>query len=224
MSFMLRGRVAFVLKAVVLALISAVLLMLTQSAFAQGQYAIALFLAIAIILLNFTYFNKRTVPLKFFIPGILLLTAFVVTPILYTLVMSTYTYKTGNYISKEQAISRIQALAIEPDENGSAFDIVVGTYQGQSAILVSDVLNSSYFLSTQNDRIPLDVATLTTDENGVAQGANDFVATASEDISGSEAATLRFKFRDEYFISVESLNVGVVYRQSLQYLPNEDKF
>jgi arabinogalactan oligomer / maltooligosaccharide transport system permease protein len=224
MTFMLRGRVAFVVKAVVLALISAVLLMLTQSAFAQGQYAIALFLAVAIILLNFTYFNKRTVPLKFFIPGILLLTAFVVTPILYTLVMSTYTYKTGNYISKEQAISRIQALAIEPDENGSAFDIVVGTYQGQSAILVSDVLNSSYFISTQNDRIPLDVATLNTDENGVAQGASDFVATASEDISGSEAAKLRFKFRDEYFISVESLNVGVVYRQSLEYVPNVDQF
>jgi arabinogalactan oligomer / maltooligosaccharide transport system permease protein len=224
MTFMLRGKVAFVVKAVVLALISAVLLMLTQSAFAQGQYAIAFFLAVAIILLNFTYFNKRTVPLKFFIPGILLLTAFVVTPILYTLVMSTYTYKTGNYISKEQAISRIQALAIEPDENGSAFDIVVGTYQGQSAILVSDVLNSSYFISTQNDRIPLDVATLNTDENGVAQGASDFVATASEDISGSEAAKLRFKFRDEYFISVESLNVGVVYRQSLEYVPNVDQF
>ena len=224
MSFMLRGRVAFVVKAAFLALISAVLLMLTQSAFAQGQYAIAFFLAVAIILLNFTYFNKRTVPLKFFIPGILLLAAFVVTPILYTLVMSTYTYKTGNYISKEQAISRIQALAIEPDENGSAFDIVVGAYQGQSAILVSDVLNSSYFISTKNDRIPLDLVTLTTDENGVAQGANDFVATASEDISGSEAAKLRFKFNDEYFISVESLNVGVVYRQSLEYLPNVDQF
>jgi len=224
MSFMLRGRVAFVVKAALLALISAVLLMLTQSAFAQGQYAIAFFLAVAIILLNFTYFNNRTVPLKFFIPGILLLTAFVVTPILYTLVMSTYTYKTGNYISKEQAISRIQALAIEPDENGSAFDIVVGAYQGQSAILVSDILNSSYFISTKNDRIPLDLASLTIDENGVAQSANDFVATASEDISGSEAAKLRFKFSAEYFISVESLNVGVVYRQSLEYLPNVDQF
>ena len=59
MTFMLRGRVAFVVKAALLALISAVLLMLTQSAFAQRQYAIALFLAVAIILLNFTYFNKQ---------------------------------------------------------------------------------------------------------------------------------------------------------------------
>ena len=192
MTVFLRGRVALVIKVFLLALITAVLLLLTQSAFAQKQYAIAGFLAIAIILLNFTYFSKKSVPLKFFIPGILLLTAFVVTPILYTLVMSTFTYRTGNYISKDQAIARIEALAIEPDENGTAFDIVVGAYQGNSAILVSDVANSLYFISTERDLFPLDASVVTLDENGVAQASIDFVPTASGEVSGSEAAKVRY--------------------------------
>jgi arabinogalactan oligomer/maltooligosaccharide transport system permease protein len=224
MTVFLRGRVALVIKVFLLALITAVLLLLTQSAFAQKQYAIAGFLAIAIILLNFTYFSKKSVPLKFFIPGILLLTAFVVTPILYTLVMSTFTYRTGNYISKDQAIARIEALAIEPDENGTAFDIVVGAYQGNSAILVSDVANSLYFISTERDLFPLDASVVTLDENGVAQASIDFVPTASGEVSGSEAAKVRYKFKDEFFINVESLSVGVVYRQNLEYFSSEDQF
>jgi arabinogalactan oligomer/maltooligosaccharide transport system permease protein len=221
---LMRGKFAFVLKAISLALVTAVLLTLTQSSFAQKQYGISLFLAAAIFLLNYTYFSRKRVPLKFFLPGILLLVAFVITPIVYTLVMSTYNYKTGNYISKEQAIERLKILAVESDENGTAFDIVVGEYRGEPAILASDINTGSYFISTTNDRIQLDPATLTIDEIGVAQAAPDFITLAAGDVSGSKAATLRFKYDGEYFLVVESLNVGVVQRQTLEYLPKEDVF
>ncbi|MFM1789440.1 MAG: hypothetical protein RLZZ12_789 [Actinomycetota bacterium] len=219
-----RGRVAFLFKSIVLALITALLLMLTQSAFAQGQYVIALFLAVAIILLNFTYFSKKRVPLKFFIPGVILLAAFVITPIIYTLVMSTYTYKTGNYISKEQATERIKALAVEPDSEGTAFDIVVGEFRGEPALLVSDINQSAYFISTVSDRIPFDASALGIDEYGVANSAPDFLALDAGQISGSVAAKLRYKFEDPFFIAVESLSVGVVFRQSLEYLEDVDQF
>ena len=221
---LIRGKVAFVIKAISLALITAVLLMLTQSAFAQEQYAIALFLAIAIILLNYTYFSKKRVPLKFFLPGILLLTAFVITPILYTVVMSTYNYRTGNYISKEEAIERVKALAVESDADGTAFDIVVGKFRGEFALLASDINNSSYFISTVTDRIPLDPANLEIDEIGVAQSAQDFIPLPPGKVSSSKAASLRFKFDGEYFLTIESLNVGVVLRQTLEYLEPTDQF
>ena len=220
----IRGRIAFITKVVVLALVTAIFALLAQSAFAQEQYAIALFLAASIILFNFTYFNKKTVPLKFFAPGILLLVAFVVTPILYTAVMSTYTYRTGNYISKDEAIARIQALAQEPDENGTAFDIVVGSYQGMPSILVSDVTNQKYFLSLEKKRIPLALDEIVLDENKIARGTKDFIAIASGKISDSKAAKVRYKYEGDYFIAVESLNVGVVYRQSLEYLSAQDVF
>jgi len=219
-----RGKKAFVVKAIVVALVSALLLTLTQSAFAQKQYFISGFLALSVILINFTYFSKKQVPLKFFVPGILLLTAFVLTPILYTLVMSTFNYKTGNYISKEEAIKRIQTLALEPDANQSAFDIVVGKYRDQPALLVSDINSNSYFVATENDRIPLDVSLLTIDEYGVAQSAAEFDPIDSAVIDSSGAAKLRYKYEGDYFLSVESLNVGVVFRQSLEYLIEADQF
>lgn len=219
-----RGRVALALKVVTLAIITALLLTVTQSAFAQRQYAIALFLASTILLLNYTYFSKKRVPLKFFVPGVILLAAFVLTPILYTLVMSTYIYKTGNYISKEQAINRIKALALEPDENGTAFDIVVGEYRGEPALLVSDTESKSYFVATEAELRPLNRNVLTYDEYDVALSAPEFDPLSAGEISGSRAAKLRYKFEDPFFIAVENLNVGVVFRQSLEYLKESDEF
>jgi arabinogalactan oligomer/maltooligosaccharide transport system permease protein len=224
LSGLIRGKVALFIKIALIALSTAVLLTLSQSAFAKGEYVIAGFLFIVILLINYTYFSKRTVPLKFFLPGIILLTAFVLTPILYTLVMSTYNYKTGNYISKEEALGRIQALALEQDENATAFDIVVGEYQAMPAILVSDINNNAYFISTPEQKIPLDKVRVEIDEYQVAQSAEGFTALDSGDISSSDAAKKRYFFDGTYFIVVENLNVGAVFRQSLEYLPEQDVF
>lgn len=220
----IRGKVALGIKIALVAVTTAVLLTLSQSAFAKGEYAIAGFLFLAILLINFTYFSKRTVPLKFFLPGILLLTAFVLTPILYTLVMSTFNYKTGNYISKEEAIERIKDLALEPDEDGTAFDIVVGEYQESEALLISDINTNSYFISTPQQRISLLASQVQVDEYGVARSAAGFTPLDSGEVSSSKAAEERYYFDGTYFIVVENLNVGVVFRQSLEYLPEQDVF
>ena len=110
-----RGKLALTAKIVLLALISAIFLMLAQSAFAQKEYVIGIFLFAVILLTLFTYLTKKSIPLKFFLPGILLLLAFVVSPILYTVTMSGFNYKTGNIVSKDEAILQIQNRAFEPD-------------------------------------------------------------------------------------------------------------
>ena len=112
MTYLIRGKVALLIKVVVVALLASVLLLLAQSAFAQREYVIAAFLAISVAILALTYLSKISIPLKFFIPGILLLTAFVIGPILYTVAMSGFNYKTGNIISKEEAIVQIKVRGI----------------------------------------------------------------------------------------------------------------
>ena len=169
-----RGKLALVAKIILLALISAIFLMLAQSAFAQKEYVIATFLLIAVLLLGLTYLTKISVPLKFFIPGILLLTAFVVGPILYTVAMSGFNYKTGNIISKEEAIVQIKVRGIEPAPSGLTFDIKLGTVEGEPAILASDINTPEYFISTLEERIPLVASSLTLNEYGVAVEAPNF--------------------------------------------------
>ena len=226
MTSFFRGKIAFAFKLVALLLIASVLISLTQSAVAQGEYFIAGFLAITVLLLALTYLTKVSIPLKFFLPGILLLVAFVLSPIIFTVTMSGYNYKTGNIVSKDEAILQIKNRAFEPDANGTSFDIKIGRYQAQEALLVSDSLNNSFFISTENDRIPLLPADLTINEYGVAESAPDFeVLTDAQMATADEIYSLkRFKYQDEFFIALEGFEVGIVSRQVLSYDEAKDQF
>ena len=220
------GKVSFAIKLVVVLLLSAVLLTLTQSAFAQKEYFIAGFLAISILILLLTYLTKISIPLKFFLPGVLLLVAFVLSPILYTVTMSTYNYKTGNIVSKGEAIEQIQNRAFEPDADGTSFDIKIGRYEKQEAILISDTINGAYFISTENNRIPLFPADLTINEYGVAESAPDFETLSDADMAKADKlySLKRFKYQDEYFIALEGFEVGIVSRQVLTFDKVNDQF
>lgn len=226
MTLFFKGKIALVTKIILLAGVSAILLMLCQSAFAQKEYAIAAFLLIAVLALNYVYLTSRTVPFKFFLPGTLFLVAFVIAPIVFTVVMSTYNYKTGNYISKEEAIERVIALGVEPDEAGTTFDIVVGkTNSGEPAILASDVATHKYFISTKTQKIDLIPSDLTLNADGIATAAPNFTRSTSAQQAGNDAySKIKYFYSGNYFIAVESLDVGAVFRQTLKYLPSTDTF
>jgi len=221
-----RGKLALIAKIVLLALISAIFLMLAQSAFAQKEYVIGIFLFAVILMTLFTYLTKKSIPLKFFLPGILLLLAFVVSPILYTVTMSGFNYKTGNIVSKDEAVLQIQNRAFEPDPAGTSFDIKIGTFESKPAILVSDIENKSYFLSTIDKRIPLSNAQLTINEYLVAQSAPGFSPLPTDQLAAADSqySGKRFIFKDEYFLSLEGLDVAIVARQTLTYIEKQDVF
>lgn len=171
------------------------------------EYFIAGFLAICILLLVLTYLTKISIPLKFFLPGVLLLVAFVLSPILYTVTMSTFNYKTGNIVSKGEAIEQIKNRGFESDPDGTSFDIKIGRYEMQEAILISDTINGAYFISTETNRIPLVAADLTINEYGVAESAPNFETLSDADMATADEiySLKRFKYEDEYFIALEGL-------------------
>ena len=226
MNYLIRGRVALVLKIITVSLLSAILLMLTQSAFAQREYVIAAYLAITVLILALTYLTKISIPLKFFIPGILLLTAFVIGPILYTVGMSGFNYKTGNIISKQEAIELIKAQGTEASPEGIAFDLALGKIGSEQAILVSDVTNLKYFVSTGKTRIEVNPADVILNEYGVAIAAPNFTLLDDSELSGADKSysAIKFKYDGDYFIALEGLETGIVSQQILKYEATNDQF
>jgi len=214
-------------KYVAVALVSAVLGLLIQSAFAQGQYEIAAFLAIALVAIAVVYLTDISVPFKFLLPGMLFLFAFVIGPIVYTLVMSTFQYQNGNYISKEESITQIKILGVESDEAGTAFDVVIGRdAAGKLAILASDLLNQQYFISTQTTKTDFFASDLELNSDGVAVSAPGFVPVQDSERGSldSSLSSTRFKYKDEYFVVMEGSDIGVVKRQVLEYRSDSDVF
>jgi len=219
-----RGNFALFAKIVILAGITAILSLLTQSAFASGESLIGGFLLISIFALNFTYLTKFSIPFKFFLPGILFFIAFVIAPMVFTVLMSIFQYQTGNYISKDAAVEQILILGVEPDANQTTFDLISGkNANGENAILVSDIANNKYFISTKDQRTDLAVADLTINEYGIATSAPGFTMTSADDLATDDAySKIRYLYQDGYYIGIEGQGVGAVFRQSLEYSAKTD--
>ena len=224
MSAIFRGKFALILKIIILAFVTAILSLLAQSAVASGEIAIGVFLVVAIVALNFTYFTKISIPLKFFVPGILFFIAFVIAPILFTVLMSTYNYQTGNYISKDAAIEQVLIRGVEPDANQTTFDLVSGkASNGKEAILVSDIANQKFYVSTADELTTLNASELTINEYGVATTAPGFTELSADELATSDAYTkIRYTYLDGYYIVIEGQGVGAVFRQSLAYDAKSD--
>jgi len=123
---------AVIAKLIFVTLAMSILGYLMMSAFGTGDTNIAIFLAVCILMVAFAYLTNISIPLKFFAPGIMFLIAFVIVPMVFTISMSVFKYQTGNMLSKEQAISTIDQQGVIPEENGTAYDVVIGYYGGKT--------------------------------------------------------------------------------------------
>ncbi len=227
MKALYRGKTTKFAKYVVVALVIAILAMLVQSAFASQEYGIAAFLAIALIAIAIVYLTEISIPFKFLIPGALFLFAFVIGPIIYTVVMSTFQYQTGNYISKPEAILKVQALGVAPDKAGTTFDVLAGRNSANEyAILASDILTRRYFISSSTSKTELFSSDVQVNADGIAEKANGFTPLSDSEklASDQEFAEIRFIYNEPFFIKLEGSSLGAVNQRILDYKSDSDVF
>ena len=227
METLFKHKVTVTLKYIVVTFVASLLLMLIMSSFAKREYAISIFLGFALFAMVITYLTNFSIPMKFFLPGMFFLVAFVVGPILYTVAMSAFHYETGNYISKPEAITQILSTGVRPDDNQTTFDIVIGEDSAKNLeILASDPLNKKYFISSLTKKIDLDPSTLKIDENGDVAAAPEFHALTTSEQSALDAqlGKARFTYSSDYFITIEGGTLGSLKRQTLVYDKTSDTF
>ena len=220
-------RFAYLAKVIITAAFSTILIFFAQSALAKGETQIAVFLFIATLAIIITYLSRISIPMKFFLPGMLFLFAFVLGPVIYTISMSTFQYQTGNYISKPQAIERLLDLGVISDENAPSFDVVIGKDStGKLAILASNSEIKRYFVSTKENITEYNAGDLKIDENGIAQSAPGFSPLTGVEKSqlDKEIAATRFKYQGDFFIKLEGLSAGLINQQTLFYDKSTDSF
>lgn len=222
-----RGKVALALKVIALLLITSVFTMLAQHAFAQGEYAIATFLILATFAMNFVYLTQKSVPLKFFLPGLLFLLAFVVGPVLYTVAMSGFQYQTGNTLSKQEAIVQLEKLGKVQDANQTTLDVTIGrTKANELAVIYFDSANKEFAVSTEKSRTVQNSSTVTKNDFDVPNGSSDFTKLTSDELAAldSKIPTLKFYYDGEYYLGLEGFQAASLYKQSIAYDAAKDEF
>jgi arabinogalactan oligomer/maltooligosaccharide transport system permease protein len=213
------GLPAVIAKIAFMAIIDAFLVTMFFAATHKHSSILASVIIFFFVSANFVYFARFTLPLKFLLPGLLLLITFVVVPVVYTVSMSGFNYKTGNEISKEQAIIQLQANGLTSDANNTAYDMVLGKIDGAWAALLTNQSTGEVLFATEKSVGPVDAKQYTKDQYGIARGYPGLIPIDPQVAANDEAAisALRFPLGDGKFISPQALDVAVLLVQSYVY-------
>ncbi|MEY4020807.1 MAG: hypothetical protein RL484_959, partial [Actinomycetota bacterium] len=221
------GLKAQIFKIAFMSIIDALLIWMFFASMAkEDSSTLSAVIATIFVLTNLVYFAKFTLPLKFLLPGLILLVAFVVVPVVYTVQMSGYQYKTGNEISKTDALPQIQANGLVLDDLAPTFDLVLGKVDGKWAALLTSQVDQSVLLSTEEKSTVLPAGSYTAGEFGIARQADGFEPITEDFAANNEESiiNLRFPYKDASFISPQGLDIAAVLTQTLVYDKDADTF
>ena len=213
-----------VVKVLVLALATSILGYMAFLALLANEWVIGGILIAIIALANYIYLSKRAEASKFFLPGTIFLIIFLVVPIVYTGVMSTFNYQTGNMISKAEALIQLEIVGLTLDETGTTFDMTVGRYQGNYAVLLTNQLDGTVQLGVNGMLRDLQEGEYEANEFGVASSTAGFESFDIENDPNAEAilAELVFQLDGKSFVSAQGFNLAAQMVQTYQYDPASD--
>ena len=102
-----------------------------QLAVVKGAWLIvtvAAFVAMAVLVV---YSTRRLVPMKYLLPGLVLLLLFQMWPIVYTVGTAFTNYGDGHTLTKEEAIDAIRAQSVRPDPDAPRYAMSIAVPEGQ---------------------------------------------------------------------------------------------
>ena len=100
--------------------------------------------------------HRRTLPLKFLVPGTVFLLAFQIVPIVYTIEVALSNYSTGHIISKADAIQQIKINSLQQPANGKQYEAAPARDKdGHLVLILRDDTSGAVFVGTEDALKPL---------------------------------------------------------------------
>lgn len=103
-------------KILFLGLLNAISIWASVLLYFQGEFGFIAALLLGAATINYVFLSQRTYPIRYMVPGLIFLFAFVVYPIGYTFYLSTTNYGTGHILSKQQAIESLKGQYYQPED------------------------------------------------------------------------------------------------------------
>lgn len=116
---------SFWIRTVAVGIFDALALWVIVNLAANGSWAIVALFLVALGLVNWAYLNPRAQASRWLTPGLVLMVVFVLYPVLYTAYISFTNYQTGNLLTRDQAISRLEAIDIRGEGPGETLRMAV---------------------------------------------------------------------------------------------------
>jgi arabinogalactan oligomer/maltooligosaccharide transport system permease protein len=170
--------------------------------------------------------RRRTVPLKFLLPGTIFLLAFQVAPIVYTVNVAFTNYSTGHILSKSQAIAGIELNSLQAPPNGQTYGMAPARDASGKLVLVLVADNGGTFVGTRKGLEPIPKASVKTDSTGAITSAKGYDLVKGPELFAldKELNAYTVPTKGSAAIRPEGLDTAADLEPSLRYDAGRDVF
>jgi arabinogalactan oligomer/maltooligosaccharide transport system permease protein len=220
------GPVGLAIKVLLLGLMNALAVWAAIVLADEGKWPAVAVLAATTVLIDAAYLARRALPLKFLIPGTLLMLAFQVIPIFYTVNVAFSNYSTGHILSKAEAIEGIQGNSLAPPPNGKSYLMAPARdADGALVLLLVDEDTGNTFVGTEEELSPIERSSVQVDDLGIS-GAEGYTLVTGPELVTLDRVLTAFTVPTSGSAAIrpEGLDTAVELAPTLRYDAAQDRF
>lgn len=216
----------FLIKLALIALANALGLYGVFAAWAVSQWLILVFSVATLAAINWTYFSRRRVAVKYLAPGLVFLFVYQIFAMVYTGYVAFTNYGTGHNSTKDHAIEAISAQNERRLEGSPSYPLAVVDRGDDLAFAV--VIDGAVWIGADDEPLELSADATVGDDGRVASVPDDTVLTFGDIASRqSDVVNLRVPVSEDVAagsIRTQDGSTGFVATPLLQYDSSTDTF
>src|SRR6478609_1949585 len=142
-------------KIILVGLVDALLIWAVVKTVSDKWWLAVVFFAVVFVAVNYAYFVRGNLPLKYLLPGLVFLFVFQLYTMYYTAYSSFTNYGTGHLGDKASSITLIQAQNVVAVEGGPEYAVVPIVKDGVVSMLVTDPATGVVSIATNDGLTPV---------------------------------------------------------------------
>jgi arabinogalactan oligomer/maltooligosaccharide transport system permease protein len=226
----LSGTTGFLIKICLLALSNALAVWAAYVLATRHNWLAVGALVAVTVLIDAVYLTPRkgAVPLKFLVPGSLLLACFQLIPILYTVNLAFTNYSTGHVATKAEAIVADKVSSLEQTANGTTYDMAIGQAGGSYALILRDQNTGKFYIGTKDALQPAPAGSVTVSGGAITAAKGYTLLQGIVQINDAENGPLKDFVvplgHDDAYVGFSGISTAVELKPTLRYDAKKDQF
>jgi arabinogalactan oligomer/maltooligosaccharide transport system permease protein len=166
-------------------------------------------LAITVVgtaLVNFVYWSRERYPGKYLMPMVIVLTLFAVIPVIYNVYISFTNSGTGNLITKEQAIDRLESQTLPAGDDARVFRVDVVRDGDDFTFLFTDQITGDVFVAEDESLVEADDDVVVFDGDRIASYDGEPVLNLAEKQDNQDDILSVVVRTDAGFLTLQGFN------------------
>jgi arabinogalactan oligomer / maltooligosaccharide transport system permease protein len=215
------------MKIALLSIVNAVAVWSLTTLASRDKWIPLIALAAATIAIDWIYFMRRAVPLKFLIPGTIFLLGFQVIPVVYTIQVAFTNYSTGHILTKTEAVTGIQRNTLSQPPGGRTYTMAPARdADGNLVLVLLDDKGGKAYAGSKEGLKDIPAAAIRTNAEGDIVSAEGYRLLKGTELFGIDRQLTAFTVPtgENRAIRAEGLTTAVELQPSLRYDAKGDRF